>query len=154
LRVEFILIQDKAKAGIVGGLMRKAIGWIKVNERGGPFASSMCRTIWSVPASVKMPACTAGKGMLFATSAKCRYHPHMSSIDLACLPPAVAESPAAGKAAAVKKGRRTVARMGPTAPVARRSSRRRMTVEEWIAEYGDNRPSVPGAVDAFIRERE
>ena len=110
--------------------------------------------IWSVPASVKMPACTAGKAKLFATSAKCRYHPHMSSIDLACLPPAVAESPAAGKAAAVKQGRRTVARLVSTVPATRRTSRRRMTVEEWIAEHADNRPSVPGAVDAFIRERE
>jgi len=101
-----------------------------------------------------MPACTAGKAMPFAPSAKCRYHSHMSSIDLACLPPAVAESLAAGKAVAVKKGRRTVARLEPTAPAARRTSGRRMTVEEWIAQYGDNRPSVPGAVDAFIRERE
>lgn len=54
-------------------------------------------------------------------------------IDLACLPPAVAESPAAGKAAAVKQGRRTVARLVSTVPATRRTSRRRMTVEEWMA---------------------
>jgi len=114
----------------------------------------MSRTSRSVPASVKMPACTAGTAMLFAPSAKCRYQLHMSSIDLACLPPAVAESLAAGKSIAVKKGRRIVARLEPTAPPLRRARGRRLTVEEWIAQYAGTGPCVPGAVEAFIRDRE
>jgi hypothetical protein len=58
----------------------------------------------------------------------------MSSIDLARLPPAVAESLAAGKTIVVKQGRRTVDRLEPTAPPLRRARGCRLTVEEWMAQ--------------------
>jgi hypothetical protein len=79
----------------------------------------------------------------------------MKSIELSSLPPAAAESLAAGKPIAVKQGRRIVARLEPAASPARRPRiSQRSTVEEWVAQYAATGPRIPDAVETFIRDRD
>jgi hypothetical protein len=78
----------------------------------------------------------------------------MSSMSLDSLPPEVAARLLAGETVAIKKGRRVVARLSPAGTMVERVASRRLSVDEWISEYADTGPSVPGAVAAFIRERD